>query len=486
MQDKLKIIKMVLSTILISLLIINILKSCSYAFTYEDFNQFINDTKNIGLTQGQTLKQAYLDTKNIIENNINVENYTTFIILGGTPTASQASSRYYEILCCNNETASQALSSGQYTIRLTNVVGEKIKVYYQTNNYQNTITNINQNNYSCGNNTTGTYGLIENYSGSYNNNNFILQNYYNYFNLLGAENRNTTNLPWYFADARIGQGLYNNEINFQLYDTENNFIKYLNAINKTEVNGGYLYQLEILNTSNIINGEYYRVHYNDNTNDFFISEDFKISWKRETTSDSPTYNASGEITGSIDLTNIENKIENVENAIQNLESGEKERDNFWKQAYNNLFTISGEYIENKINEIKEKYNISGDYETEKQIIELIQENSNDFIISWGDLTTHLSIKGQQLEKQIIFQEDSINFSQLERENKEFQETMQWVRTILGFSLCFLLIENYWKTLLITLGIGTQVYDKLTEEQQKVNTTITIDKKGNQTKTSTKK
>lgn len=151
--------------------------------------------------------------------------------------------------------------------------------------------------------------------------------------------------------------------------------------------------------------------------------------------------------------------------------------------YNKLFTVSGDYVSNKLTQIKENLGFSGDYEEEKVFLDLISGDYGDFVISWNSYTPHFSLKGQQINNVQMISGDTINFSQLERENPKLHEVMEWTRTILGFSLGFLLIRNYWNTILHTLGIGTQIYDSADGEKESIK--VEFDKKGNRTEVHSK-
>lgn len=45
--------------------------------------------------------------------------------------------------------------------------------------------------------------------------------------------------------------------------------------------------------------------------------------------------------------------------------------------------------------------------------------------------------------------------------------MMWARTIIGLALGWLLIKNFWNTLMKTLGVGTSVYEKLQDEKEQI-------------------
>lgn len=103
-------------------------------------------------------------------------------------------------------------------------------------------------------------------------------------------------------------------------------------------------------------------------------------------------------------------------------------------------------------------------------LDIINSNPNDFIISWTPKPTHLSLKGQQLNTQLEIKTDTnmINFSQMERENEDLHQAMIYARAILSFSIFVLFFKDLWNTLMATLGVSTQVYEKDQEEKERIN------------------
>lgn len=104
-------------------------------------------------------------------------------------------------------------------------------------------------------------------------------------------------------------------------------------------------------------------------------------------------------------------------------------------------------------------------------------NSGDFIISWNSIDNdYFKLSG-----------DSINFSALVRDNEVLGNVMFYVHNILGVSLLLLLLSNYFKTLLTTLGVSTEIYEKNNIESEPVESVVvTTDKKGRVTTTRTLK
>lgn len=57
---------------------------------------------------------------------------------------------------------------------------------------------------------------------------------------------------------------------------------------------------------------------------------------------------------------------------------------------------------------------------------------------------------------------------MERDSEEFSTAMYYARAILSFSLITLFFKDVWATLMKTLGVGTDVYEKDQEEKARIN------------------
>lgn len=281
------------------------------------------------------------------------------------------------------------------------------------------------------------------------------------------------------------------EVQYYLLDENNQIVNNNLETHTQNVNNGSNVTIWINNANNLTKNGSYKILMQNNNTDFIISEEFNLNWYSSNTGD--ITNSSGETTGNIDLSGITSGIENVNNSInqqgENItnaiiraESGEKERQSFWENVYNTMFIPSGDFIENKLQELKEELNISGEISGELLILNEIKNKSGDFIISWNTMSTHFSTKGVQNENQLIIPSGEINFSKIERENETLKEVMKWVRILLGFSLIVVLIKQAWTLLLKTLGLSTEVYEQHMEEQQRLNKAQEIEKKKQAEKT----
>jgi len=177
-------------------------------------------------------------------------------------------------------------------------------------------------------------------------------------------------------------------------------------------------------------------------------------------------NESGDITSQIDLEPIVKAVDNVANLIESGNKKAEERQNFWQQTYERFMQPSGEVIKSMVEETINNLELpSGEEETIKAGLDQILENAEDFRISWNSKSTHLTIKGLGIDKQIEIPSGDINFSKMERENQDLQEVMKYTRAILTFSIISMFFGNLWKSLLLTLGISTQIYNR--EENNRI-------------------
>lgn len=305
------------------------LSSVSFAYTFDEYCEFLQNTYDIQQSGAKVVTNRVLAIKQNLEdylyNNFTMSQYDGFI-MGNPTTSPNTNTSIYLYLFKTNYNSWQSNAS---------TITWKPNGYYEAVSFS--LSSINFSKVSRqsppSNDSISLIGTPPTTGFNTNSNKIITSSAFNYFDLLGATNRDLNLLPWYFANARVGQYYYNDNISFQLLDNNNNFVLYLNAQNKTlNNNGGYQYQLEIpyisWNNNNIINGNYYKVAYNDNNNNFFVSDPFIISWSRDTSNDANIINNSGDSTGYIDLTSTNNKIDLVNSSIvkqtQAIISGDKE------------------------------------------------------------------------------------------------------------------------------------------------------------------
>lgn len=106
------------------------------------------------------------------------------------------------------------------------------------------------------------------------------------------------------------------------------------------------------------------------------------------------------------------------------------------------------------------------------------ETHGDFRIAWNSYNPHLSVKGQQITQGdgkvlgytgVLIPSGDVNFSKLERENPEFQETMSWVRIITTWGLIGIIIHHFYKLILATFGISTELFGESLEEKRQIET-----------------
>lgn len=474
MYNKLKIIKMFLSTTLLALLLISVFKSCSYAYTIDDFIDFTAQVK-------------------LEKSNFNKS--TTQIIQYQDSLKRDCANYEFITFICTNANWTQSFQTTELTFRATpikvNVTTDNVKVQnsYQsssqwyTGSYYNGSWRIQRSTTNWNNfNSATSFGLIELDNQQIDNwgNNWFNEKYVIKW-VMGIEHPNNPNdpLPLVIGEAMTSYSIDTNNITFKLFNTENVSQDFNYQINIEEGENGNIYTIWLLTRGSVISGNYYYLVMYKNDIEIARSENYLITFTNGPTPSGTITNQSGDVTGEIDLTGIETRLDNVQQAIisgdnkilQELESGEQkaeERQTFWQQAYETMFIPSGDKIENNIQQLKEHIGMSGDVSGELLILENIKNNSGDFIIKWDTMQSHFSLNGVQLEKQLKIPSGEINFSRIERENETFQTTMEWVRILLGFSLIVLIIKQTWILILKTLGLSTEVYEEHREEKERLN------------------
>lgn len=443
--------------------------SFCYAWTYDDFISFTYN--NYQYQNNNSYKDAMINAVTyasqnkefLSENGYNVDDYSSFY----AAYDNQQGSTYFYFF---NNTDSTSYSYGNTTLNVSNIQGFRVR----TLNYlmYNSFTNI----------TSFSLSKSKGWGLGYSPNNFlyqnepIIENYLNYIEILPRDNLSINNLPWYIADGRIGVKYNTDNLHFYLHELNSDFFKELLANQVNSYNAGVQYQLFIQNTSGLVNNnEYYiSISSSGDSISFLDSNTFLLTWL-----DNSSPSSSGDSSSNIDLNETNYLIKNLPQDIANTlyNSGDSGEKGIFQKVYEDLFTISQDDINVMLSDfIADNKLSSGEIEIATLGFNTLN-NSGDFIISWNSINNDfLRISG-----------DSINFSALVRENKGLNDIMFYVHHILGVSLLLLLLSNYFKTLLATLGVSTEIYEKSNVETEPVESVvITSDRKGRVTKTRTLK
>ena len=490
-----KYLKQVLLLLLLALCIISLKENKAYAsFDWNDivmFNYMLNQDENTPTNikaVTNLLINHYQELLDFQENNNYQMNYDMYLVCGMNYGNNNPPLNTIRIYCITKqETTTWNNYNTNIPIRNANKVYyyQYIDAQYVRNWTFGQVRNPNSSWADGWNvlNWSKTYGLINNDLIYQYDQTKYLENYYNAFYLLGAEDRSTLNLPWNFANARIGMNYYNENQKFYIATSTGTKIKEIKAINETISNDGYNYNLLIENTTGLTNGEYHKIIYNNGTNDFYTSPQFIISWSRDTTNDGNIYNSSGEQNGYIDLYNtnilikgIQNKLDYQTQAIysgdwkileqlKEQESGEKARFNFWKNVYNGLFTMSSgdiQYLKTKMEDKLQLQNYAN-IEEEESILNAINNFSEigDFKISWQPLVYNGTT---------LIPSGDINFTQMANRNETYRRVHTLINIICTGALVIILYKSAHNCLMIMLGVGTQIYEQAEEENEIIENT----------------
>lgn len=183
-------------------------------------------------------------------------------------------------------------------------------------------------------------------------------------------------------------------------------------------------------------------------------------------------NPSGESTGKVDLSGIENSLNNIENKIPTSGDIKDSQVQGNKEFWGNTDDIDPEDFENELennfNGIME--NLSGEL-TQNQIFESLQGAENGFLnffkeeqneefydlaFSWPDV---------EFMGGVLIPAGGINISEMCREIPELERLRSIIRVIFNFSVAVSLIKQIYNLILSTLGIDNpylyEDYDEVT-------------------------
>lgn len=459
--------KKLLKFAFIVLLVLYIFRSCSYAWTYEDFLEFSNQTST-SVPDGQLNKDSsrfYLLRQTQIENAItsrgyDVDNYNNFISRVSSTTSSGTRYYYYYYYFFNYlDNGSISISNSVCNIANTNGIYLEYRVRQGYNgSYELWSAGLTtQNLASIGYNKQGYYGLqtlpVDNYYGwrlendyvepirvnfiangdelSYYTNGLKVNNLTVYYDFNQWVNLGTIINGEDFTFVGSLARISNPSTDYHLYETfnypENLYITdnmYVD-INSYNLNSGQFYSLalgvykdnEYVTEFNV----YYYINGGPSSGDWLIVR-------------------SGDSEAGPDAqTNTKNIIDSINDGFTSLftiDSGDVD------EIYNNALT----------------YFPSGDSPVALYDIifgSLDGNSSGDFIISWDNFNLIATISGGNVFYSGDFiAGNSINFSKFCRENEQFFILKGYINsfTQFFFILGFLLV--FYKCIMVMLGVST--------------------------------
>lgn len=410
-----------------------ILNTISYAYTWEDLVDHCSNISNSNVTFQDTITQAnlivtysqqYLDL--LANNNINVNDYHTFVTYKGT----SSSSPNILILAKNTITVRYGymVSGYRYPLSIQNLSnGVKINLNSKT------IISTNASGSSEGGNAS--LGLVEGMTNFGNASFQYYANQYIYSDLLTTTLRGES--PYLFAQGVVGYSLYNS--NYGWYLIQNEEYTKLDEIqedNDDFIMFGLLLTDEMLKNINKIDNCY--LYYGDLTTKRYQSNAFLLDYELEPVivPSGTITNTSGDVTGSIDLSGVESRLDSINQSIISGDSAllenQKENQSFWEVAYNSLFTMDSGDV-NDVYLLVQSYFPSGDtpltvYDT---IFGAYGNEPDDFIIRWDDHPLNITwFGGQQLYSGDFIHAGYMNFSRECRDNNVLGNIKFWLNTLL--------------------------------------------------------
>ena len=451
------------------------------AWTFDDIYDLANNVDVTLLTTDQaTTRDRILNHFNeyvqaFEDSGRSFDNYHSFIVWY----------RNYDGInfqCFSSNSSNWSVNSNGYitngqTIG-TNYPDNSFGIYYSSGQWNvSTSTNSSQNKSKAICLLAGAGTQVLNTSG------LIAQNVYNSIVTTNVNVPSNASVPYLFTQGVVGLHYDITNVYYKLVlkgasGTQDTFNQDLGAVFSETGNGHSVnLQLTTLNTIHGSNNYYIDMYYSGDI--IYTSDTFQISYSGGGSSGGST---SGDSPGgsSIDLTETNNKIDNVASKIDTtnalLISGDKkatERDNFWRDTYNNLFTLNSGDVADIYNDIAGALS-SGDslIVAYQPIQDLLEAEPSDFVIRWGNIPILLTINnGVALTSGDLITSGEINFSQMARDNSTLGTIKFWVNTIISFSLFYLCLFEIYKIILYILGQTPSLVEAVTSDEESTTETI---------------
>lgn len=481
-------IKNILKIVLLILTIFTALKSCSYAYTLNDIENYLNyykfevDNGSTEYGNNYAINQLYYLYENnytmfeslfsnigtavnpiirISNNTSNGNVYYKFMDINTQLTLNNANTGYNANYTYWKQVQYTG-STGRYTDNQSGTTGSETIAF--TNGIIFT-SNLNNN----------TVAL------SLTNNNMVTQRQWTYIVNRGGTSPLYTNNNTYVDafDIRIGQDWDINNVSLRIYYLNTNEEKtILNNIvyvlNSTTSANQYIVRFE---TQNLLEDETYYIELYYNNQLWRDTENGQRIIKSYNPISPSGDSGSGNII--VDLTQTNQKLDNINNSINNqtqviisgdkaienaiikAESGEIKRDNFWRATYESLFSLdSGDIDELYANIKQEIEKLSGDTNLgeELEILEGMRNTTpDDFVLTWDNI---------YYQDTIIIPSGELNFNTIVEE-WGLERVHELIQLITTAALIFIIYRATWKYIAIGLGIGMEMYDELNEEKETI-------------------
>lgn len=440
MSQKIMNIKNILKIIISVFIIFSLIKSCSNAWTIDDFiaySQEIHD-KNIsaGFNHQTNLVITY---QNNIRNAIGNLGYTGFVLNSGNSSTGYARIILYntnlnfgavndnDLQSPNPAVSAASITINQNTGNVTIAQALRITAFANSNSYglveNNNITNW-KNNYFNGyepppkiqytpyydakeltiNNITDVYGQQLQWTVGTR-----LGKITNYYEI--DTNLLSYNLKNYKTQEEI-------PIELQFVDRETMVIK---VVSNSSVFKNQLYDLTIQYDDKELHYFYY-----------LYGTDVNI------------------VNGQTIITNFSGDSD------YNIQNATNDNQKFTEKIIDDLFKIDETEIQEIIENIKNNVHVEnlGMVSGETQILNILKGEPSDFVISWNST--------EYMRREII-PAGQINFSERIRQTPQLETVVNWARIIIGYATISVLIMEIWFTLCRILGISISFYEQQHDE-----------------------
>lgn len=443
MKEKIMNIKNILRIIISLFVIFSMVKSCAKAYTFDDFVYFIQTNQ----TKLNEIGGNWKNTANFYSSGtgytkakayFNDEDFQGFAI--GNSTS-------YYLMALNNQTSISVYGTNQ--VQTSGGQYKRIDTYSY---------NPSSPSYGTGNGGVGGTRVIL-ISGFPN---------FNYPSSVLSVNEYTPQNPFYFGHLFSQNYNYNNEViqacelnyNYRIQFIENVITESYEVTNITAT-------LDDITLESTDLGSYWTLKC---TNSTLLKYDKIYTLNVEITTTSNTYELSEQILFVPPGTLIESGVIvnypsgdysfNTENATNQIIENQDKNNNFWENAYNELFVMESGDVQDIIDEMKANIKIDdiGDMSGEIAILNTLTGEPSDFIIAWNP-TSYMG--------KVIIPSGEINFSQKVREVPALQTTQNWLRIIMGYSVSIVLLSEIFFTILKVLGVSVSIYDQHNEEIERL-------------------
>lgn len=437
MSQKIMNIKNILKIIISIFIIFSLIKSCSNAWTVDDFFDYTEQLKEDSTvpTNIKNLTQKILNNETTIRSRIQqyAPNSTSFMV-----GINSVNNLYYSIFL-DNKTLNLTINNGG--IYLTTSIGKIVT------------DGVGQNRWSSGSSNgqyayDRCYGLVDtnsNIPSTYYFNKYEpppILNYTPYYDTKELTINNITNvygqqLQW-TVGTRLGKitNYYEIDTNLLSYNLKNYKTQEEIPIELQFVDRETMV-IKVISNSSVFKNQLYdlTLTYDEQEKHYYYylyGTDVNI------------------VNGQTIITNFSGDSD------YNIQNATNDNQKFTEKIIDDLFNINQTEVQEIIENIKDNVHVEnlGMVSGETQILNILKGEPSDFVISWNST--------EYMGREII-PAGQINFSERIRQTPQLETVVNWARIIIGYATISVLIMEIWFTLCRILGISISFYEQQHDE-----------------------